>query len=305
MPPGAKLRQWTLRDDNFQHYHGRVQMSESPLYVWLRWRSNTTSQVQDIGIYRLHLRALLAENYIRRERSDADEELRLRFYRAHDRIIYIQAKRDSPALPIASIVTNPQEELDAVPLMPPSVRATLRDAAGSMFVDFAILKKDCVKDTTTFEAVGRLAARLRQHLDKDETQRLIRERHILGASSAGIQEAILAGATELGFQTERRGLFGSYPVAALRPDYFCPVNETGVLLEVERGKTIANNMDLLDLWKCHICEHAKYLFLVVPKQRPSANGSMQSHFTHVRKRLTPFFESKNYVNVDAVFLFGY
>jgi hypothetical protein len=64
-------------------------------------------------------------------------------------------------------------------------------------------------------------------------------------------------------------------------------------------------MDLLDLWKCHSCEHADYLFLVVPKVRLSANGSAIKTFSYVRNRLAPFFEPKNYVNVDAVYLFGY
>lgn len=41
--------------------------------------------------------------------------------------------------------------------------------------------------------------------------------------------------------------------------------KSGIILEVERGKTLMNNMDLLDMWKCHICEHARYLFSIVPK----------------------------------------
>ena len=32
-------------------------------------------------------------------------------------------------------------------------------------------------------------------------------------------------------------------------------------MEVERGKTTTNNMDLLDIYKCHICEEANHLFL--------------------------------------------
>ena len=35
-------------------------------------------------------------------------------------------------------------------------------------------------------------------------------------------------------------------------------------MEVERGKTTTNNMDLLDIYKCHICEEANHLFLFVP-----------------------------------------
>ena len=81
----------------------------------------------------------------------------------------------------------------------------------------------------------------------------------------------------LGFRDERRGLFSAYE-SALRPDYFREVGGTGVILEVERGKTTINNMDLLDFWKCHICEHADYLFSMVPlelRQNPdmSPGGS--------------------------------
>lgn len=102
-----------------------------------------------------------------------------------------------------------------------------------------------------------------------------------------------------------KGLFSSCGVSALRPDYYCPIDNTGIILEVERGKTIANNMDLLDIWKCHICPHAHFLFLVVPQLRPQSNGKHTHQFRHVVKRLTPFFEEQNYINVDAVFIFGY
>ena len=54
--------------------------------------------------------------------------------------------------------------------------------------------------------------------------------------------------------------------------YYLDLDETGIILEVERGKTTINNMDLLDFWKCHICVHAHYLILVVPvelRQNPT------------------------------------
>lgn len=175
----------------------------------------------------------------------------------------------------------------------------------SMAIQFTVLKKALVADAVEFEYVNTLASQLQSYLDGDVAQRLIRERHVLGASSAGIQDVILETATRLGFQNERKGLFANYLVPALRPDYFCRVGRTGILLEVERGKTTTNNMDLLDLWKCHICHHASYLFLLVPQARPSANGTVLKHFSHVSKRLAPFFEEGNYVNVDGVFLFGY
>jgi hypothetical protein len=172
-------------------------------------------------------------------------------------------------------------------------------------IDFAILKKEGIQNTQVFALVDDKATQLRLHLDGDDAQQLILERHILGASSASIQEIILDEAKRLGFQDEKMHLFSNYQVSALRPDYFCRIGDTGVLLEVERGKTTINNMDLLDFWKCHICHHASYLFLVLPKIRIDSNGRITQEFSRVRNRLTPFFEPKNYVNVEAVYLFGY
>ena len=174
-----------------------------------------------------------------------------------------------------------------------------------MAIEFEVLKKNAIGTTDTFATVDDIARRLRAHLDEERIQQLLRERHIVGASSAEIQDIILEGSRQLGFHSEKKSLFSSYGVAALRPDYFRPVIDTGILLEVERGKTIANNMDLLDLWKCHICPYADYLFLVVPKLRPDNNGKTLPQFSHVLKRLAPFFEERNYVNIEAVYLFGY
>ena len=77
------------------------------------------------------------------------------------------------------------------------------------------------------------------------------------------------------------------------------------MLEIERGKTITNNMDLLDMWKCHLCPSADFLFLVVPNERPSENGQVIRAFESAARRLSTFFEPQNYVNVEAVYLFGY
>ena len=68
---------------------------------------------------------------------------------------------------------------------------------------------------------------------------------------------------------------------------------------------MANNMDLLDLWKCHICPEAQYLFLMVPLLRPDKDNRMTKIFPRVLKRLAPFFREENYINVYALFLFGY
>lgn len=80
----------------------------------------------------------------------------------------------------------------------------------------------------------------------------------------------------------------------------------GILLEVERGKTTINNMDFLDLWKCHICKHANYLFLMVPQElRQNSNMSPRKEFQTVCVHMASFFIPGNYINVDAVFVFGY
>src|SRR5262245_29673772 len=97
--------------------------------------------------------------------------------------------------------------------------------------------------------VASIADALHAHLSTAEATALIREADQPGKSSAAVQATFGAFARELGFQDEKVGLFGSIELA-LRPDYFLPLGSTGILLEVERGKTTINNMDLLDFWKC-------------------------------------------------------
>lgn len=150
-----------------------------------------------------------------------------------------------------------------------------------------------------------MARRFFTFLDHAEVQDGIAAVHKIGASSAEVQGIILPGAQQLGFTPEKKGLFQTYAVPALRPDYYVQVRDTGIHLEVEHGKTTTNNIDLLDLWKCHICEHAEYLFLLVPQVRPSKKGSITRPFKQVQSRLVTFLKPNNYVNVEAVFLFGY
>ena len=85
-----------------------------------------------------------------------------------------------------------------------------------------------------------------------------------------------------------------------------PLEGTGILFEVERGKTLINNMDLLDLWKCHICREASILFLFVPRVlRQNEDDAGRRVYTAVVNRLGTFFESGNETNVRAAFIFGY
>ena len=65
-------------------------------------------------------------------------------------------------------------------------------------------------------------------------------------------------------------------------------------------------MDLLDFWKCHLCEHAHYLFLLVPLElRQNESMSPRREYASVCKRLGAFFRPRNYTNVRGLFVFGY
>jgi hypothetical protein len=77
-------------------------------------------------------------------------------------------------------------------------------------------------------------------------------------------------------------------------------------LRSNEGKTIANNMDLLDVWKTHLCLEAKHLFLMVPKIRVTEKGGSQKIFNTVENRIETFFLNESTpIDVNSVHLFGY
>jgi hypothetical protein len=154
--------------------------------------------------------------------------------------------------------------------------------------------------------VTRIANALLEHLRTPDAEERIAAANQPGAPSQRIQEVFLDFARQLGFVDERAGLFDGYE-SAVRPDYFRRLeNGTGILLEVERGKTTINNMDFLDFWKCHLCEHAHYLFLLVPKElRQNPTMSPRHEYAAVVRRLATFFRPRNYTNVRGLFVFGY
>ena len=93
-----------LRDDNQQHYHGRLRLEDDPVYLELRWKPNSRGREQVVGTFRLHLSRLVAEGYVRPE-GDGEKagEIRLRFYRGERGVIYIQSSEDLPRLPVGVI----------------------------------------------------------------------------------------------------------------------------------------------------------------------------------------------------------
>ena len=161
------------------------------------------------------------------------------------------------------------------------------------------------RESAESREVEALALRLRAELELDPAAAALRGANRPGAASHEIQRLIHPVALSLGFSSEKKGLYqGSVP--GLRPDFFRKVGDSGILLEVERGKTTTNNMDLLDFWKCHLCVHAHYLFLFVPQELRHSEGSgIKREFESVRRRLSAFFRPEHYTNVRAVYLFGY
>jgi hypothetical protein len=107
------------------------------------------------------------------------------------------------------------------------------------------------RESDEYVKVRAIAQALHKRMNRAATRALILAANQPGHSSALVQEAFVGHARALGFVSEHKGLFAGYETSALRPDYYRPIDDTGILLEVERGKTTINNMDLLDFWKCH------------------------------------------------------
>ena len=175
-----------------------------------------------------------------------------------------------------------------------------------MGVEVKHLVQEPYARTLEYQSVFDVAESLLNHLNQPEILDKIKLVNKPGASSSLVQNTFLKQATELGFRDESKGLFAEYANKGLRPDYYMPIEGTGIILEVERGKTTINNMDFLDFWKCHICKDANYLFLMVPMTLVQ-NSKMKprNEFNTVVNHLSPFFQKGNYTNVRGLSIFGY
>lgn len=168
-----------------------------------------------------------------------------------------------------------------------------------------ILKKENLENEI-FSEVENIGNTLFEYLKNPQVQEQLDLANQPRNSSSVVQNVFLPKALELGFHSEKKGLFTSIPTSNLRPDYYRKIKNSGIIIEVERGKTIMNNMDMLDFWKCHLCEHANHLFLFVPNELKH-NGDSRPYdcFNIVSNRMTPFFEKTNYTNVHSLWIFGY
>lgn len=173
--------------------------------------------------------------------------------------------------------------------------------------NYSIHKRSDFNSFSEANEVENLSQELHAYLNKESVKIEIAKTHLLGASSHQIQKIVKDFVLGLGFSSEKKGLFIEYDVAGLRPDYYKPIGDTGILFEVERGKTNANNMDLLDIWKTHICKQSHHLFLMVPMVRQTErNPNGTKIYTGVKKRVASFFlDRENEINVRSVSIFGY
>lgn len=172
--------------------------------------------------------------------------------------------------------------------------------------NYRVFLRPGLNENENLAQVLEISLKVKNILNSNNIKLAIAEVHKLGASSHKIQKAILEEMEALGFSSEKKGLFAEMKVSGIRPDYFKNILGGGILFEVERGKTLANNMDLLDVWKTHICQEAKHLFLMVPNIRATEKGNSQRIFKTVENRIETFFLSGSTpIDVHSVHLFGY
>lgn len=159
-------------------------------------------------------------------------------------------------------------------------------------------------DAAEVRQVKALAEKLLDRMNEPGPRAALVAANMPGKSSDGVKDVLAPFLLGLGFEPEKVGLFDD---SAARPDFFLKVGRSGILLEVERGKSTINNMDLLDFWKCHLCLHAHYLFLLVPQElRQNDADPPTKPYNAVVRRLAPFFaDRRNYTNVRGLWVFGY
>ena len=166
--------------------------------------------------------------------------------------------------------------------------------------------QDKFQGSEEWNKVSKIAKSFFQYLNTESVQNKISKANQPGISSKYVQDIVMIKALEFGFISEVSKLF-SNTINKLRPDFYLKLDNTGIIIEVERGKTNQNNMDFLDFWKCHICEEAHYLFLLVPVILIQNNSGKTAGkpYEKVISHMSPFFYKENYTNVRGLVIFGF
>lgn len=83
--------------------------------------------------------------------------------------------------------------------------------------------------TAAYAEVSRISDLLHTHLNEPAAQAALAIANVPNASSGLVQETFVPYATELGFKSEAKGLFADYENKFLRPDYYLPLGESGII----------------------------------------------------------------------------
>jgi hypothetical protein len=102
VPGGARVHRWVLRDDNHQQVQGTLPLAGDPAYLDLMWKADARGREQLVGRFRLHLAALLAAHYVRRD-EETGGNVRVRVHRGDRGVVFIQPESDESPLPIGVI----------------------------------------------------------------------------------------------------------------------------------------------------------------------------------------------------------
>jgi hypothetical protein len=161
-------------------------------------------------------------------------------------------------------------------------------------------------ERTELDRVSQMAVQLKAHLESDAVA--IAALHLHGAQSTAIQNRVGSLLEQqLGFLSEVVVTPDAGLVTQARPDFYFPLSDnTGVIAEVERGGTTANNHDLKDLGKTHLAVNADHLFLVVPNELFKESGAVREKpYPKVVRRMSAFFGTpRSHVDVLSVHISG-
>src|SRR5581483_6593743 len=96
------VRRWVLRDDNHHAYDGTLPRAADPAYVELHWKADARGREQLVGMFRVHLAALLDAGYARADGADS-ETIHVRIVRGERGVILVQSDEGEQALPIGTV----------------------------------------------------------------------------------------------------------------------------------------------------------------------------------------------------------
>ena len=107
------------------------------------------------------------------------------------------------------------------------------------------------------------------------------------------------------------GVLGIEAAPLVSPDFFKILTgregpDSGIIVEVERGRARDGNMDLLDLWKAHVSPLAHFLFLVLPREVHNTDPPhLQVGYSLLRRVGSFFADGVPQLDVDQVHVFIY